>query len=96
MDIKKKKVIVGIIVVVVIAVFGALACLGLFREFDAKGYVTATLNQTLKGDVEAAVEITEGATEEKLLAQYEESITSFVKSSIISGIEVEQIGRAHV
>lgn len=89
MDIKKKKLIAGIAVVLVIAVFGALACLGLFREFDAKGYVSATLSQTLKGDVEAAVEMTEGATKEKLLAQYEESVASFVKNSIISGVEVE-------
>ena len=90
MDTKKKLTIAGIVIAVVFVVFGALACLGNFREFDAQGYVEATLNQTLKGEVEAAVEMTEDATEEALLLQYEESIASFVKNSILNNKEVDE------
>lgn len=91
MEGKKKNIIIGVIVslvVVLFIIFGTLACLGIFREFDAQRYVTAILDQTLKGDVEDAVEITEGTTEEELYAQYEAGIKSFVKSLFPSDAEL--------
>lgn len=89
MDTRKKNVIIGAVIGVVVIALGILACFGIFRDFNAQRYVTAILNQTLKGDVEVAVEMTDNSTEEKLYAQYEENISTFVKNSIISGIEVE-------
>lgn len=86
-DAKKKIWIIAAVVVVVIGVLGTFACLGIFRGFDANGYVSAILNQTMKGDVEEAQRITDGATEATLRAQYEEGIASFVKNSILNGVE---------
>lgn len=89
---KKKQIIIGIcvsVIAVVFIVFGTLACLGVFREFNAQGYVDAMLDQTLKGEVEAAVEMTDGSTEEALCAQYESGIKSFVKNSLLGGAELD-------
>lgn len=92
MESKKKNIIIGTIigaVVVLFIVFGTLACLGIFREFNAQGYVSAVLNQTFKGDVEEAVEMIDGATEEALYAQYEAGIESFVKNTLLNGAELD-------
>lgn len=91
MENKKKNITIGVIVSVVVVlfiVFGTLACFGIFREFNAQRYVSAVLDQTLKGDVEDAVEMIDGATEEALYTQYEAGITSFVKNSLTSGTEL--------
>ena len=91
MEGKKKNIIIGVIVslvVVLFIIFGTLACLGIFREFDAQRYVTAILDQTLKGDVEDAAQMTEGTTEEVLYAQYEAGMKSFVKSIFPSDAEL--------
>ena len=91
MDLKNKKlVIAGIVVGVVIITFGVLACVGLFRGFDPKAYVEGMLDQTMKGEVEAAVKTVEGATERQLLAQYEESIANFTKKNILNNVEVDK------
>lgn len=93
MEGKKKKIIIGIsigVAAVLFIVFGTLACLGIFREFDAQRYVKATLDQTIKGEVEAAVEMTNGTTEDALYAQYEAGIESFVKNSLTSGTELTE------
>ena len=92
MEGKKKNIIIGAIISVIVVlfiVFGTLACLGIFRGFNAQGYVSAILNQTLKGDVESAVEMLDGATEEGLLAQYEAGIKSFAKNSLLNGAELD-------
>ena len=91
MDAKKRNIIIGAVIGVATMgffVFGVLASLGIFREFNAQGYVTAILDQTLKGDVENAVELIDGTTEEGLRAQYEAGIESFVKNSLTSGTEL--------
>lgn len=91
MEAKKKNVVIGVIVgvaVVLFVVFGTLACLGVFREFNAQGYVSAILDQTFKGDVEDAVEMIEGATEEALYAQYDAGIEAFMKIIISSEAEL--------
>ena len=93
MEGKKKNIIIGAIVSVIVVlfiVFGTLACLGIFRGFNAQGYVSAILNQTLKGNVEMAVELMDGTTEEGLLIQYETGIKSFVRNSILNGVEVDE------
>lgn len=92
MEGKKKKIIIGIgigIAAVLFVVFGTLACLGIFREFDAQRYVGAMLDQTLKGEVETVVEMTSGTTEEALYEQYENGIRSFAKNSLLGGAELD-------
>lgn len=93
MERKKKNVVLGVIVsvaVVLFIVFGTLACLGVFRGFNAQGYVSAILDQTFKGEVEHAAEIMDGTTEETLRAQYEAGIESFVKKTILQGAELDK------
>ena len=90
MDTKKKNIIIGVgTAAVVIIVVGLLAVLGVFRGFNPEGYVKAVLDQSLKGEVRVASQLMEGTTEEQLRAQYEAGITSFVKNSIASGVELE-------
>lgn len=92
MEKKEKNVVRGVVIsvaVVLFIVFGTLACLGVFRGFNAQGYVSAILDQTFKGDVELATDIMEGATEETLYAQYEAGVESFVKKTILQGAEVD-------
>ncbi len=93
MERKKKNVVLGVVIsvaAVLFIVFGTLACLGVFRGFNAQGYVSAILDQTFKGDVEYAAEIMEGATEETLYAQYEGGIESFAKNTILQGEEIDK------
>ena len=92
MDKKRKNVVLGIVVsvaVVLLIVFGTLACLGVFRGFNAQGYVSAILDQTIKGNVEVAAEMTEGTTEEALLAQYDAGIESFVKNTLLNKMTID-------
>lgn len=92
MESKKKNIIIGVIIsaaVVLFIVFGTLACLGVFREFNAQRYVTAVLDQTFKGDVEDAVEMVDGTTEEALVEQYETGIETFVKNTLLNGAELD-------
>lgn len=76
-------VVIGIALLVVVL-------FGIFRDFDAQGYVEAILSQTFKGEVESVVEMTKETTEEELLAQYEESIRSFMTSNITGGVEMNE------
>ena len=49
MERKKKNVVLGVVIsvaAVLFIVFGTLACLGVFRGFNAQGYVSAILDQT--------------------------------------------------
>lgn len=91
MDTKKRNVMIvaGVVAAVVLAV-GVLAVSGVFRGFDPEGYVGAVLDQTLKGDAKTATKYMSGTSEKTLKKQYEAGITSFVKGSIISGVEVEE------
>lgn len=92
MEQKKKNITIGIIigvVAVLFVVFGTLACLGVFRGFHAEVYVSAVLNHTFKGNVEVAVEMLDGTTEETLYAQYESGIQSFVKNTLLNDAEID-------
>lgn len=90
MDIKKKTLIVGIGVAVFVIAFSLFAFTDVFRDYDAKGYVQAVLNQKLKGKPEQLLELTEDSTEEELLGQYETEIVSYVDSTLLNGIEVNE------
>ena len=85
---KIKKEYIGLIVVGL----ALLVILGMwyFREFDARGYVQAVLNQRFYGDVEAAVTFVDDKTEAELVEQYEAEIQSFVESNITAGVEMEE------
>ena len=90
MDTKKRNMIIGAgAAAVVIIVIGLLAAFGVFRGFNPEGYVKAVLDQSLKGEVRVASQLMEGTTEDQLLKQYEAGITSFVKNSITSGVELD-------
>lgn len=93
MERKKKNVVIGVIIgvaTVLFIVFGTLACLGIFREFNAQGYVSAILDQTFKGEVELATEMIEGTTEDALLEQYEAGIKSFTQNTILQKEEIDE------
>lgn len=68
----------------------SLAGCGLFRDFDAKGYVQALLDQTFQGDVSAAVKVMEGTSRKELEKQYEEEIDIFVHDNLTSGVEMDK------
>lgn len=89
---KKRKITITVIisfVAVVFIVFGTLACLGVFREFNAYGYVSAILDQTLKGEVKEAAQMMDGTTEEALYTKYEAGVEGFVKNTLLSGREID-------
>lgn len=73
---------------------GIIVYVGIFREFDAKGYVDAVLAQYLKGDMTLAEEVFEDTESQVLKEQYESSIRSFVESNITSGIEMDEERKA--
>ena len=79
----------ALLVMIVMVMLSTVGCQVLFGGLDAQGYVQAILDQTMKGDVEKALEMTDGTTELALMMQYEEGIDSFVKGNIIKGVEVE-------
>lgn len=91
MDTKKRNMIIGAgAAAAVILVLGLLAAFGVFRGFNPEGYVKAVLDQSLKGEVKMASQLMAGTTEDKLREQYEAGITSFVKNSITSGVELDE------
>ena len=91
MDTKKRNMIIGVgTAAVVIIIVGVLAVFGVFRGFNPEGYVKAVLDQSLKGEVKMASQLMAGTTEDKLYEQYEAGIASFVKSSITSGVELDE------
>ncbi len=91
MDKKKRNIIIGAaagaLVLVIIAV---VVMLGTFRGFNPEYYVKAVLDQSLKGDVNAAAQLMAGTSKEDLTKQYEAGIVSFVKNSITSGVELDE------
>ena len=90
MSTKKRNIIIGVTIGVMVVVLGTVAYLGIFRGFTPEKYVDAILDQTFKGDVNAVLQLTEGATEKQLKAQYESGIESFVKNTIAGGAEMDE------
>lgn len=72
---------------------GFLAYGTTIKDFDAKGYVQATLDANLKGDVKKACAMIEDQSEEELLFQYEESVENFLATNILTGVTVRETQR---
>ena len=85
---KTRNILIGIIASIVTIGVGTYIIFSSGQGFDAKGYVSAILDKTLKGETKAAAQILKGTTEESLYAQYDAEITSFVKQ-IIKGVEMD-------
>lgn len=81
----KRAIIAAAIVAVGLLV---IVCVGLFRDFDAQGYVRGTLDLTFQGEVDGIMQFTEDQTQEELYRQYEEGVASFVENNITNGIEI--------
>ncbi len=90
MDKKKTSIIIGAVAGALVLAIGIVALSGVFRGFDPENYVTAVLDQSLKGAVGDASQLMADTSKDELEAQYEAGITSFVKSSILSGVEVDE------
>lgn len=89
----KKGLVTGIVISAIILVIGIGAVtlrMGLFRGFDAQGYVKAILDQNFKGEVDVLATMVDGKTEKELLEQYEDGIEVFVTKNIATGIEMDE------
>ena len=86
---KIKKVAIAFILMIIVSL--TLTGCGLFKDFDAKGYVQALLDQTFQGEVEKAAQIMEDTSEKELKEEYEEGIETFVINNIIGDAEVSDI-----
>lgn len=60
------------------------------KDFDAKGYVQATLDANLKGDIKRACDMIADQSEEELLSQYEEGVGNFLANNILTGVTVDE------
>ncbi len=90
MDIKKKTLIVGIVVVVFVVAFSLFVFTDIFRGFDVQGYTEAVLDQKVKGETAGILTFIENTTEQELRQQYDAEISSYVNSNILGGIEVTE------
>lgn len=88
---KNKNYLLGTVIVagVILISVGILAVTGVFHKFSPTEYVEAILDQTLKGDVSSAAEMTD-ASFDSLKAQYSAGIETFVESSILNGIQADE------
>ena len=85
---KWNRVIVIFLVVVTLG-FGIFAYLGMFREFDASGYVNAVLSQRMKGNVQLITDMTKDLTKEQANAEYERLITDTVEKVFCVGVTMQ-------
>lgn len=91
MDTKKRNIIIGSAAAgVAVILLVVIAILGMFRGFNPQKYVNAMLDQTFKGNVEVAAEMTKGADEIQLYTQYENGIKNFAKNSLANGVAMDQ------
>lgn len=86
---KKWNHVMILIVIVAVIGFGVFAYLGMFREFDASGYVNAVLAQRMKGNVQLITEITKDMTKEQAHEEYERLITETVEKVLCSGVTMQ-------
>lgn len=84
---KWNRVIVIFLVIVTVG-FGVFAYLGMFREFDASGYVNAVLSQRMKGNVQLITEMTKDLTREQANQEYERLIAETV-DNFCTGLAVQ-------
>ena len=90
MEKKKLNVVVTIGVIVVSIGLLTLVCYRLFGGFHASKYVSAICSQILEGNVDSAIKMTRGLTEEKAIEQHEEMVENFVDNVIASGLDLEK------
>ena len=89
---KTRKIVIGVIIAIVVVTFiafGTLAILGIFREFNARKFVTGNLDMVFKGEVKTITEMVKDTTEEEQKAQYEKRMESFVTNSLLNGTEID-------
>ncbi len=86
----KTKITIAIATVIVLITGLVAVSVFILQGFDSKLYVKTVLEQTFYGKVEDATEIIEGSTEEELIAHYEDGVAAFVKSNVLSGVEVDE------
>ncbi len=87
---KKRNIIIAISCVVVLVVFTVIVCIRLFSGFNASKYVNAVCAQVIMGDVEDAVQVTRGLTEEAAKEQHEVMVSNFVDNVIASGLTLDE------
>jgi hypothetical protein len=87
---ENKNVLIGVVIAVAVILIsvGIMAVTGMFNRFNPTEYVEAMLDQTLKGEVSSAVEMTD-ASEDVLKENYRVGIESFVEGSILNGIPAD-------
>ncbi len=87
---KKRNIIIAISSVAVLAVFATIVCIRLFSGFNASKYVNAVCSQVIKGDVDEAIQVTRGLTEEAAKEQHEVMVSNFVDNVIASGLTLDE------
>ena len=87
---KKRNIIIGISCVVVLIAFTIVVCIRLFGGFNASKYVSAVCDQVIKGDIEEALQVTRGLTEESAKEQHELMVNNFVDNVIASGLTLDE------
>ena len=63
-----------------------IACIGMFRDFDAQGYVHGVLDLRFRGEVDEYMEFSDAYTEKELYQNFEDGMTSFVENNISNNI----------
>lgn len=88
----KKKLNVTVTIAVIVVSIGllTLVCYRLFGGFNAGKYVSAVCMQILEGNVDNAIKMTRGLTEEKAIEQHEEMVQNFVDNVIASGLDLKK------
>lgn len=83
---KSKRSIIAVMILVVGLVI--IACIGMFRDFDAQGYVHGVLDLRFRGEVDEYMEFSDAYTEKELYQNFEDGMTSFVENNISNNIEM--------
>lgn len=86
---KTRNILIAVISCIVLVGVGTYVIFSSVKEFDAKGYVKAILDKTIKGETKEAAALLEGVTEESMKAQYDAEMKSFTKQ-IIEGAEMDE------
>ena len=81
----KRAITAAIILVVGLAI---IAGIGMFRDFDAQGYVHGVLDLRFRGEADEYMAFTDKYTEKELYQNYEAGMVSFVENNISNNIEM--------
>ena len=94
MNYKKRNLIIGASLAVVIVVLAVIAGVRIFGGFKPERYVNAVLSQTMKGEVGAVTRMTKGLSEDEAQVQYEIVVTSFLNNVILSEVSLDDEKKA--